>query len=146
MVLNDTSVTVSWNEVQDFSIDYYTVVYSQVTEGQNGEKSARFPPPAISGVITDLDSTAIYQFQVVATVTVGNITLEGDGNAALRFGVGKLHVHLYDRCMGIQRYCRGLHIPCSTVKSYNCVFALGSLVSIQISIQANYTNELQRTP
>ena len=65
--MDDTSVTVSWNEVPDFSIDYYTVVYSQVSEGggrENGEM--RFSSPATSGVITDLDPTAIYQFHVFA--------------------------------------------------------------------------------
>ena len=41
-----------------------------------------------------------------------------------------VHINLYDRCVGIQRHRHGLHIPCSTVKPYNCVLALGSLVSI----------------
>ena len=82
--MDDTSVTVSWNEVPDFSIKYYTVVYSQVSEGggrENGEM--RFSSPATSGVITDLDPTAIYQFHVFATVTVGDITLEGEGSTSV---------------------------------------------------------------
>ena len=28
-----------------------------------------------------------------------------------------VHVHLYDRCVGVQRHRHGLHIPCSTVKT-----------------------------
>ena len=46
--------------------------------------------------------------------------------------------YLYDRCVGVQRHCHGVHIPCttrlrsSTVKSYNGELALGSLVSIII--------------
>ena len=90
MVLNDTSVTVSWNEIPDFSIDYYTVIYSRVSEGggrQNGEKSAQYPPPATSGVITDLDSTAIYQFQVFATVTVSGRTVDGERSNPVYFTI-----------------------------------------------------------
>ena len=90
IVLNDTSVTVSWNEVPHFSIDYYTVVYSRLSEGggrQNREKSAQFPTPAISGVITDLDSTAIYQFQVFATVTVSGRTVDGERSNPVYFTI-----------------------------------------------------------
>ena len=77
VVFSDTSVTVSWN-VLDISIDYYTVVYSRVSQQQNEEMSAVFSSPATSGVITDLDSTAIYQFQVFATVTVSGRTVDGE--------------------------------------------------------------------
>ena len=78
--LNDTSVTVSWDDliIPYFSIDYYTVAYSRISQQKNKEMSAVFPPPATSGVITDLDPTAIYQFQVFATVTVSGRTLEGE--------------------------------------------------------------------
>ena len=50
VVFSDTSVTVSWN-VLDISIDYYTVVYSRVSQQQNEEMSAVFSSPATSGVI-----------------------------------------------------------------------------------------------
>ena len=89
MVLNDTSVTVSWNEVPDFSIDYYTVVYSRVSEGGGRQNRAQFPTPATSGVITDLDSPAIYQFQVFATVTVNGRTVDGERSTAVEFGIGE---------------------------------------------------------
>ena len=90
--VDDTSVTVSWNDliIPDFSIDYYTVVYSRVSGGggrENGEM--KFPTPATSGVITDLDPTAIYQFQVFATATVGDIPLNGENSTAVEFGIGE---------------------------------------------------------
>ena len=84
MSLNDTSVTVSWNVliIPDFSIDYYTVVYSGMSQQQ---LSAVFPPPATSGVITDLSSPAIYQFQIFATVTVDDRTLDGERNTPIYY-------------------------------------------------------------
>ena len=88
VVFSDTSVTVSWN-VLDISIDYYTVVYtvvnSRVSQQQNEEMSAVFSSPATSGVITDLDSIAIYQFQVFATVTVNGRTVDGERSIPVYF-------------------------------------------------------------
>ena len=81
--LTDTSVTVSWNAViiPGFPIDSYTVVYSPVSESdrrQDGEMTAVFPGSVTSGVITDLEPAVIYQFQVFATVTVNDVSVEGD--------------------------------------------------------------------
>ena len=86
--LNDTSVTVSWNNliIPDFSIDYYTVVYSGTSQQQ---MSAVFPSPATSGVITDLASPAIYQFQVFATVTVSGRTVDGEKSSPVYFVNGE---------------------------------------------------------
>ena len=84
VVFSDTSVTVSWN-VLDISIDYYTVVYSRVSQQQNEEMSAVFSSPATSGVITDLDPTAIYQFQVFATVTVSGKAVDGERSIPVYF-------------------------------------------------------------
>ena len=77
LTVDDTSVTVSWNDliIPDFSIDYYTVVYSRVSQQQNEEMSTS---SATSGVGIDLDTTAIYQFQVFATVTVNGRTVDGE--------------------------------------------------------------------
>ena len=81
--LTDTSVTVSWNAViiPDFPIDSYTVVYSPVSESdrrQDGEMTAVFPGSVTSGVITDLEPAVIYQFQVFATVTANDVSVEGE--------------------------------------------------------------------
>ena len=82
--LNATAVTVSWNAlvIPDFSIDHYTVLYSRVESQrrrrQDGAMSVQFPSSATSGVITGLDSTATYQFQVFATVTVDSTPLQGE--------------------------------------------------------------------
>ena len=79
-----TAVTVSWNAVvtPNFSIDHYTVLYnraeSQRRRRQHGAMSVQFPSTATSGVIAGLDSTATYQFQVFATVTVDGTQVEGE--------------------------------------------------------------------
>ena len=79
-----TAVTVSWNAVvtPNFSIDHYTVLYnraeSQRRRRQDGAMSVQFPTTATSGVIAGLDSTATYQFQVFATVTVDGTQVEGE--------------------------------------------------------------------
>ena len=88
--LNATAVTVSWNAlvIPDFSIDYYTVLYSQVESQRrrrHGEISAQFPSTATSGVIASLDLPATYQFQVFATGTVDGTSLEGEINSPVNF-------------------------------------------------------------
>ena len=82
--LTDTAVTVSWNAmvIPDFSIDHYTVLYSRVESQRHRRQdeafTVRFPSYALSGVIAGLDSTATYQFQVFATVTVDGTSLKGE--------------------------------------------------------------------
>ena len=92
-VFNDTAVTVSWNSIQSYPVDFYTVVYSPVPQRRRrqdgGEMSAVFPPPATSGVIGGLDPATDYQFQVFANVTVDGVTLQGEGSAPVRFGIGE---------------------------------------------------------
>ena len=96
--LNDTAVTVSWNAlvIPDFSIDHYTVLYSRV-ESQHrrrhdGTMSVQFPSYASSGVIAGLDSTASYQFQVFATITVDGTSLEGEISSPISFTIdGEYH-------------------------------------------------------
>ena len=89
-VLNATAVTVSWNAlvIPDFFIDHYTVFYSRVgsqhRRRQDRAKSVEFPSTATSGVITGLDSTAAYQFQVSATVTVDGMPLQGERSSPAR--------------------------------------------------------------
>ena len=89
--LNDTAVTVSWNAViiPDFSIDYYTVLYSQVESQrhtrQDGAMSVQFPSTAVSVVIAGVDSTATYQIQVFVTVTVDGTPLQGERSSPTSF-------------------------------------------------------------
>ena len=93
--LNTTAVTVSWNAlvIPDFSIDHYTVLYSRVESQrrrrQDGTMSTQVPSTTTSGVIAGLDSTATYQFQVFATVTVDGIPLEGEISSSARVPDGE---------------------------------------------------------
>ena len=93
--LNATAVTVSWNAlvIPDFPIDNYTVLYSRVASQhrrrQDESMSAQFPSTATSGVIAGLDSTATYQFQVFATVTVDGTPLEGERSSPARVPDGE---------------------------------------------------------
>ena len=86
--LNGTAVTVSWNALNitdfpDFSIDHYTVLYSQHYE----EMSVQFPSTATSGMIAGLNSTATYQFQVFANVTVDGTSLQGETSTPISFTI-----------------------------------------------------------
>ena len=81
-VFNNTAVTVSWKSIQDYPVDFYTVVYSRLSQGHRRQEiRAVFTPPATSGVIDGLDSATDYQFQVFATATVDGVTLEGERSA-----------------------------------------------------------------
>ena len=84
LTVDNTSVTVTWNDliIADFSIDYYTVVYTRLSQQQNEEMSTS---PATSGVGIDLDTTAIYQFQVFATVTVNGTAVDGEKSTPVYF-------------------------------------------------------------
>ena len=85
-VVNDTSVAVSWNVViiPGFSIDYYTLVYSQASHFRRQDEEM-FPSPTTSFVITDLKSTDTYQFQVFATVIVDGRILNGERSSPVYF-------------------------------------------------------------
>ena len=76
--LNDTSVSVSWTAliITGFPIDSYTVVYSPVS--QDREMTHVVSGSVTSTVITGLDPSSNYQFQVFATVTVDGEPLEGE--------------------------------------------------------------------
>ena len=82
---NDTVVIVSWNSIQSYPVDFYTVVYSPVPQHRmrqdGGEMSAVFTAPATSGVIGGLDPANIYQFRVFATVTAFGVILQGEKSA-----------------------------------------------------------------
>ena len=77
--LNDTSVNVSWNAlvIPDFSVDSYSVVYSPLSQ-QDGELTAVFPGTVTSSVISDLNPSYNYQFQVFATISVDGVPLNGE--------------------------------------------------------------------
>ena len=84
--LTDTSVNVSWDAlvIPGHPIDNYTVVYSPVSqrrkrqEKEEEEEEMVFPGTVTSAVITGLDSSVNYQFQVFATVIVNGRILEGE--------------------------------------------------------------------
>ena len=80
--LNDTSVIVSWTEVviPGHDINTYTVIYSPLTSKSQdeGEMMIIVPGSDTSIVITGLDPSLNYQFQVFATVIVDGQTVEGD--------------------------------------------------------------------
>ena len=82
--LNDTTVKVSWTEVviSGHPIDNYTVIYSPVTckRQDEGEMIIIVPGSVTSIVITGLDPSFNYQFQVFATVIIDGQTLNGDGS------------------------------------------------------------------
>ena len=85
--LNNTSVIVSWDAliIPGHPIDSYTVVYSPLSQRrkrQEEEKEMVFPGTVTSAVITGLDSSFNYQFQVFATVIVNGETLEGERSTA----------------------------------------------------------------
>ena len=86
--LSDTSVTVSWGAlvIPGHPIDNYTVVYSPVSQRrkrQEEEEEMVFPGTVTSAVITGLDSSFNYQFQVFATVIVNGQTLEGERSSVV---------------------------------------------------------------
>ena len=93
LTVDDTSATVTWNDlfIPNFSIDYYTVVYTLLSQQQNEEMSTS---PATSGVDIDLDTTAIYQFQVFATVTVSDKAVDGEKSTPVYFTRPRKHVHV----------------------------------------------------
>ena len=89
--LNDTSVIVSWMEVviPGYPIDNYTVIYSPVTSKrqEEGEMMIIVPGSVTSIVITGLDPSFNYQFQVFATVIVDGQPVNGDmSNSTIHYG------------------------------------------------------------
>ena len=82
--LNDTSVIVSWTEVviPDHDINTYTVIYSPVSQRRKRHEESEMIIIVLGNVtsivITGLNPSFNYQFQVFATVTVDGQTLEGD--------------------------------------------------------------------
>ena len=89
--LSDTSVNVSWTEVviPGHDINNYTVIYSPVTSKtqEEGEMIIIVPGSVTSIVITGLNPSFNYQFQVFATVIVGGQTVNGDmSNSTIHYG------------------------------------------------------------
>ena len=89
--LTDTSVIVSWNAliITGHPIDSYTVVYSPVSQRrrrQDGEMTRVVSGSVTSAVITGLDPSSNYQFQVFATVTVDGQSLEGERSDIVETG------------------------------------------------------------
>ena len=91
--LNDTSVIVSWTEVDisGHDIDTYTVIYSPVTSKrqEEGEMMRTVPGSVTSIVITGLNPSFNYQFQVFATVIVDGETVNGDSSSTVTTGRSK---------------------------------------------------------
>ena len=125
--LNSTSVNVSWDVliILDFPIDKYTVIYSQLSQQQNGrEMSAEFLPPATSGVINDLRTTDIHQFQVIATVTVDGSPLEGERSAPVNFTRPGKCIYRELTTRYDTKYCAGVAESC------NCGLTVGVAVGV----------------
>ena len=93
MVVNATAVNVSWNLGSPVvCIDYYTVVYSQVMplhqRSQDEEISVTFSHKDAFGVIGNLISGHVYQFQVFVSVVAMNGThLNGDKSAPVSVNI-----------------------------------------------------------
>ena len=86
--LNDTSVIVSWTEVviPGHDIDTYTVIYSPVSQRRKRHEESEMiivPGSVKSIVITGLDPSFNYQFQVFATVIVDGQTVNGDSSSTV---------------------------------------------------------------
>ena len=97
--LNDTSVQVTWNAVviPGHDIDNYTVIYSPVTSnGQDeGEEMIIIVPGSVTAiVISGLNPSFHYQFQVFATVTVNEQSLEGDRSTAVHTSMIYIYSHI----------------------------------------------------
>ena len=45
-------------------------------------------------------------------------------------------MYMYDRCVGVERPRHGLHIQCSTVKTYNVEVAERSLIIVRLHTEA----------
>ena len=91
--LNDTSVIVSWNAlvIPDYPIYTYTVIYSPVSSKRQdeGEMMIIVPGSVTSIVITGLDPSFNYQFQVFAIVIVDGETVNGDSSNTVTTGRSK---------------------------------------------------------
>ena len=93
--LNDTSVIVSWTEVviSGHDINTYTVIYSPVSQRRKRHEESEMiivPGSVTSIIITGLDPSFNYQFQVFATVIVDGETVNGDrSNSTVTTGRSK---------------------------------------------------------
>ena len=108
--LNGTSVNVSWDTlvIPGHPIDNYTVVYSPVSQRrkrqEEEEEEMVFPGTVTSAVITGLDSSFNYQFQVFATAIVDGQALEGERSSAEATGNNtKLFTKLIKSCLYLER-------------------------------------------
>ena len=102
---NTTSVRVSWLAVQglpqDGILTGYTVYYRSLPNTSKrqsgGYISQTFPPTTTSGDITNLSPNGVYQFSVVAMVTIAGQSYNGDipssGSDTPTITPGKLHCH-----------------------------------------------------
>lgn len=90
--LNDTAVTVLWNAliISNHSIDSYTVVYSSISQHgmwqQAEEMIGTVPGSVTSAVVTGLNPTYDYQFQVFATLVVHDMIVEGERSSPINIG------------------------------------------------------------
>lgn len=87
--LNDTAVTVLWNAliISNHSIDSYTVVYSSISQHgmwQQAEDTVR--GSVTFAVVTGLNPTYDYQFQVFATLVVHDMIVEGERSSPINIG------------------------------------------------------------
>ena len=95
--VNDTSVVVLWNAVviPGHDIDNYTVIYSLVTSKrqEEGDEMMTVVPGNVTFiVITGLNLSFNYQFQVFAIVIVDDQSLKGNRSNNVTLFNGKLYV------------------------------------------------------
>ena len=93
--LNESSADVLWKglTIPRLPVMTYTVVFSSVSQPhlqQKNETILIIPAPATSQVITGLVSSATYQIQVFATVTVGGVEIAGERSSLVYFVNGEL--------------------------------------------------------
>ena len=116
--LNATAVTVSWNVlvIPDFSINHYTVLYSRVESQRRRRQDGtiQFSSNATSGVIAGLDSPATYQFQVFATGTLNDTSLEGETSTPFSFTIDGEYHYLF------HNYYTFIHEPSHNFAHRNC--------------------------
>ena len=84
--INTTSIRVSWLAVQlppDGILTGYTVYYSSIPSSSISEPGQTFSPCTTSGDINNLNPNNVYQFNVVAQVTIMGQLYSGRIDASL---------------------------------------------------------------
>ena len=78
--ISDTTVRVTWQQIQSDAVDRYTVYYYSTSEvkRQVDSGSKNFSANVSEGVIDGLDPNLDYIFSITVTFTLGGIEYEGE--------------------------------------------------------------------